>query len=383
MGGCTSQKSENDEHQLAIECWDEGRFGFVKTLQEATRNYGHVDEMLDHEDGGRPIAVKRMPRSWIGDGPDEFAERHPDASEQPWIDISCVQYLNSQTYTYACDLLGVFLDYDNMFVATSLATHGDLLNWVNQSSRLPAIGRAREDVLRPIAWQMFDAVSQLHELGIAHRDISLENILLTGSENAPQLKLIDFGAATSSRFCRNELRGKASYQAPEMHTEDEYDAFLCDSFAVGVALFCAVVGDYPWLSTLLDRCRLFNFVHHQGFRAYVEQRKVKTAEARVSIADIVSSPLLEVLEGSLAHDPQLRLSLGEPSLEPQRGHRSTVWDMQWVSGCSLPGSMQGTRDQGNQEQSTKAHQFDVARCGTSCCCDFDRDTCSFHAIAGA
>jgi len=383
MGGCTSQKSEKEEHQIAIECWDTGRFGFVRTLQEARRNYGHVDEMLDHEDGGRPVAVKRMPRSWMGDGPDEFAERHPDSNEQPWVDISCIKYLNSQTYAYACDLLGVFLDYDSMFVATSLATHGDLFNWVNNPSRLPAIGRAREECLRPIAWQIFDAVSQLHELGIAHRDISLENILLTGSEYAPQLKLVDFGAATSSRYCRNEVRGKPSYQAPEMHRADEYDAFLCDSFAVGVALFCAAVGDYPWQSTLLDKCRLFNFAHHQGFRAYVEQRKVKTAEARVSIADAVSSPFMEVLEGLLAHDPQLRLSLGEPSWEPQQGHCSTVWDMQWVDGFSLSASIQGTPDQGSQEQSIKAHQFGGVRSCASCCSDFERDHFSFHAIAGA
>lgn len=36
---------------------------------------------------GRFMAVKRMPRCWMCDGPEEFELHHPSASEKPWVDI--------------------------------------------------------------------------------------------------------------------------------------------------------------------------------------------------------------------------------------------------------------------------------------------------------
>ena len=100
----------------------------------------------------------------------------------------------------------------------------------------------------PIVGQIFTAVCWLHDLGVAHRDLSLENILLTDNGGSMQVKLIDFGMSTTQRVCKRELRGKQSYQAPEMHGP-EYDAFLADEFALGVVLFAMAVQDYPWTST--------------------------------------------------------------------------------------------------------------------------------------
>ena len=53
-----------------------------------------------------------------------------------------------------------------------------------------------EGRVRIILRQLVSAVAHLHSLGICHRDIKLQNILLEGGEDDyPQIKLIDFGAA--------------------------------------------------------------------------------------------------------------------------------------------------------------------------------------------
>merc|ERR1719162_2925839 len=98
--------------------------------------------------------------------------------------------------------------------------------------------------------ELFRAVQQLHDMQIAHRDISLENVLQTHEvTGAATIRMIDFGMASTRREFRHSVRGKSSYQAPEMHTDSKYDAFLSDTFAVGVIVFMILLQDYPWTST--------------------------------------------------------------------------------------------------------------------------------------
>eukprot|EP00929_Paragymnodinium_shiwhaense_P068047 TRINITY_DN34200_c0_g1_i1.p1 TRINITY_DN34200_c0_g1~~TRINITY_DN34200_c0_g1_i1.p1 ORF type:complete len:229 (-),score=20.08 TRINITY_DN34200_c0_g1_i1:245-931(-) len=67
---------------------------------------------------------------------------------------------------------------------------------------------------------MMQAVSCLHRLNIAHRDISLQNLLLTKDRD---VKLIDFGMAcllrdeSANAFRYFKLSGKSYYAAPEMY----------------------------------------------------------------------------------------------------------------------------------------------------------------------
>ena len=65
---------------------------------------------------------------------------------------------------------------------------------------------------------MAAALYYLHSYGIAHRDIKLENILMTDDTDKAELKLVDFGL--SKIFGPNETSkdpfGTLSYVAPEV-----------------------------------------------------------------------------------------------------------------------------------------------------------------------
>jgi len=65
---------------------------------------------------------------------------------------------------------------------------------------------------------------------------------------ALQVKVIDFAVATLARSSKR-VRGKPSYQALDMHNDEEHDSFLADKFAIGVVAFTMATHSYPWLST--------------------------------------------------------------------------------------------------------------------------------------
>jgi len=162
---------------------------------------------------------------------------------------------------------------------------------------------------------------------VAHRDLSLEHVVLDRSAGGgPQVKLVNFAKASLSRKCRDGSRGKAAYQAPEMHLSREYDAFLADAFALGVMLFAMVSGELPWLATRPGVCRTFSFVSAVGIMPLLE-RKVPRALGGRSLAEAFSPSLLALLHGMLAVQPFLRLTLGERCWQ---GARPSVTSMRWL-----------------------------------------------------
>lgn len=192
-------------------------------------------------------------------------------------------------------------------------------------------------------------------MGIAHRDISLENVLLTddhegrgginGEAACPRLKLIDFGMSTLSQRCScREIRGKCMYQSPEMHRprdvkgnllenpkDGEYDAYLGDTFALGVLIFAMAAKDYPWTSTkAADKCNLFSYVDKYGFRRFLEKRVAKAKANNLTgmhLVDAFSPSLADLIAGLLSLEPESRLTLGEACFED----RPNVWDLPWLA----------------------------------------------------
>eukprot|EP00440_Ansanella_granifera_P009338 gb/GFBE01010120.1/.p1 GENE.gb/GFBE01010120.1/~~gb/GFBE01010120.1/.p1 ORF type:complete len:407 (+),score=85.13 gb/GFBE01010120.1/:1-1221(+) len=294
----------------SVQVWHDESFEVVKTLQNAARNKGRV-ELMKAIDSGEFVAVKRMPITWTGKGHQQFLDEHPAEQEMPWVDVGVVQYLASKDFPYICNPLGVFQSTSETFVVSALATEGDLFGWC-QEGILP--GAEREDMIRPLARQVFSAVRGLHMLGIAHCDISLENVLLTkGEDGELHMKLIDFGMAAIGPNFLNGARGKPSYQAPEMHCDADYDPYRADSFSLGVVLFCMAAMDYPWMSTRPNCCKAFGFVLSKGFCAYLAKRKARNSSARLS--EVFSPPLMELLQELLSTDPDSRAVLKDRSFE--------------------------------------------------------------------
>mmetsp|Transcript_50529 Transcript_50529/g.93447 ORF Transcript_50529/g.93447 Transcript_50529/m.93447 type:complete len:564 (-) Transcript_50529:56-1747(-) len=307
---------------LPLTVWESDHWKKVKTLAAAASGEGSVVLMVSRKSPARKVAVKRLPLDLIGSCPEEFNRNTPEASERPWTDIAMVKHLNSLQFPWGCELLGVFLATNHVYIMTSLANGGDLFSWVEKDESKP--GEGREAAMRPIVMQVFTAVCWLHNLGIAHRDLSAENVMLTdSSDKGLQVKIIDFGMATLSRFASKELRGKRSYQAPEMHSSSEYDTFLVDNFALGVVVYCMAAHYYPWEQTVPGKDRSCEFARANGLEIFLQKKRLPCCKK--PIAEVYSKSLLELLCGLLDFDNETRYSLGEVCFAKKRPKDIDLW----------------------------------------------------------
>lgn len=88
---------------------------------------------------------------------------------------------------------------------------GDLVDYLQEK------GKLSEEEAKVIFKQIADAIRYCHEKRLIHRDLKLENILLT-SKHEKQIKIIDFGIATVALdFVMDKIDiGSLSYMAPEV-----------------------------------------------------------------------------------------------------------------------------------------------------------------------
>ena len=105
--------------------------------------------------------------------------------------------------------------------------------------------------------QLFEALSDLHSMGIAHRDVKLENIMYRRSRD--ELVLIDFSMAKLDHVVKphESVSYTSDYRAPEVLLRMPcYDYFATDVWAAGVCAASMLINrkliDVPdkWQKTL-------------------------------------------------------------------------------------------------------------------------------------
>ena len=78
----------------------------------------------------------------------------------------------------------------NRYILTDLAPAGDLFSYCQAQG-----GNLQELETRVITKQITLALQYIHSEGIAHRDIKLENVLVTSADFGGRIVLSDFGFA--------------------------------------------------------------------------------------------------------------------------------------------------------------------------------------------
>lgn len=101
--------------------------------------------------------------------------------------------------------------------------------------------------------QILQATSYIHSIGIAHRDIKPQNILMD-MRNRP--KLADFGLAEfyqANQREKGKFGGSLAYMAPELILKKEFDPAAVDIWALGISFYQMSVGNLPWTSNLVHQ----------------------------------------------------------------------------------------------------------------------------------
>ena len=117
---------------------------------------------------------------------------------------------------------------------------GELLE--TRMARRPAVGLEEG---RNIAVKLARGVAALHRVGVVHRDIKPDNVIL---ESEGSLKLIDFGVVRVPGQEESEpgdIPGTPAYMAPELF-DGEPGNEATDIYALGVTIFRAFAGEFPY-----------------------------------------------------------------------------------------------------------------------------------------
>ncbi len=177
--------------------------------------------------------------------------------------------------------------------------------------------------------QMCAALSRAHDLGVIHRDLKSDNIMLTVRGGRRDfVKILDFGLAALARDPRlapkGAVFGTPEYMSPEQARGDDATA-SSDLYALGILFYEMVTGQLPFRSG--DRETLLEM-----------QRSAPSPRPRALRTDLQPAAEAIILR-LLEKDPRRRFRYGHHLQEElkafQRSLPSTPWDMQQQSDAPM------------------------------------------------
>ncbi|GAA5989300.1 hypothetical protein JCM10908_001247 [Rhodotorula pacifica] len=241
-----------------------------------------------------------------------------------------------------------------------------------------------ESLARRIFGELLSAVGWMHEICLIHRDIKLENILLTARPfpcaspaavlstlPTPFIKLTDFGL---SRFVNPASPllatrcGSEEYAAPELIMGKMYDGRQTDAWALGVVLYAIVTGVMPFVESVIGGSRARKAyllkIAKADFR-WPGQTSLSRASS-LSAATLPSHPRgasdsVSSTPGSTMSSPHMS-RLVTPSVQAlvegllvrdpaKRATVAQVWEMEWMQGEGRPERRSGIVRRQQLEQS--------------------------------
>ncbi|MFO0652285.1 MAG: protein kinase [Polyangiales bacterium] len=211
-----------------------------------------------------------------------------------------------------------------------------------------AVARA-VDVLE----QMAAALGRAHDLGVVHRDLKSDNILLTNRVGRKDfVKILDFGLAHLARDPRlapkGAVFGTPEYMSPEQARGEEANA-SSDLYALGILLYEMSTGKLPFHSH--DREQLLEM-----------QRTAPPPNPRNLRADLhpeAEKIIMRLLQKDASRRYKDAHHLSEDLKALQRSLPSAPWDVQQIAeqGNAAPQPPPPAPSAGVAEWATRAAQF--------------------------
>lgn len=151
---------------------------------------------------------------------------------------------------------------------------------------------------RDLTLKLLKAVASLHRVGIAHRDIKPQNLLLTTKDNVTDIKLADFGFARRVLYPESLTSrvGTPTYVSPQVLKNHPHDERV-DLWSIGVVVYVLLVGYPPFIDE--DQNELF--------------RKIRNGEWKFEPGDwiYISNEAMDFIRGLLVVDPKDRFTVDE------------------------------------------------------------------------
>ncbi|KAM3579861.1 Serine/threonine-protein kinase [Umbelopsis sp. WA50703] len=283
----TPRKSRNKSPELI------GDYLLYSTLGQGSM--GKV-KLARNRRTGQLAAVKILPIQSLND-PTHKSKDPKDTPEhrlrRTQREIAIMLLLN---HSNICKLLHWEIHDNNYYIFLEYVDGGQLLDYIIGH------GKLKERQARKFARQILSAIDYCHRNSIVHRDLKIENILLTRDEN---IKIIDFGLSniyspksTLSTFC-----GSLYFAAPELLQAKKYTGPEVDIWSFGVVLFVLVAGRVPFDDTNMPAL-------HSKIKAGV-----------VNYPDHLSRDCVDLLKSILVVDSAKRATVAQVAAHPWMNKR--------------------------------------------------------------
>ena len=212
-------------------------------------------------------------------------------------EISILKKLNHYN---TIKLYNIIQSENFIFLIQEYVPNGELLNFLENSENI----NLTESQICKIYQQIISGIEYLHEVGIAHRDLKLENILLNYKND---IKIIDFGLSNKYNKDSEELLqsscGSPCYAAPEMITGSKYHGVDTDIWSSGIILYLMLCKSFPfndknnnklYQKILNGKFNLPNYLSNEAKDLLIKLLKVNPIE-RIKLNEIKKHPWFNLI----------------------------------------------------------------------------------------
>ncbi|TFK51224.1 Pkinase-domain-containing protein [Heliocybe sulcata] len=218
-----------------------GDYTLSKTL--GAGSMGKV-KLAHHNITGEKFAVKILPRTSpsgttngaSGDAAAKQANKDASKEIRTLREAALSMLLH---HPYICGMREMIVHQHHYYMVQEYVNGGQMLDYIISH------GRLRERVARKFARQIGSALEYCHRNNVVHRDLKIENILISQTGN---IKIIDFGLSNLfdpahhlGTFC-----GSLYFAAPELLNAKVYTGPEVDVWSFGVVLYVLVCGKVPF-----------------------------------------------------------------------------------------------------------------------------------------
>ncbi|KAL2129674.1 hypothetical protein VTI74DRAFT_7453 [Chaetomium olivicolor] len=205
--------------------------------------YGKLGKVLGAGAGG---SVRLMKRSEDGVvfAVKEFRPRHSYETEREYVKKLTAEYCMGSSLHHGniIETLDIVQEKGKWYEVMEYAPY-DLFAIV-------MTGKMSREEISCCFLQILSGVTYLHSMGLAHRDLKLDNVVV--SERGI-MKIIDFGSAHVFKYpfesgivLASGIVGSDPYLAPEVYDEKKYDPQAVDIWSLAIIYCCMTLRRFPW-----------------------------------------------------------------------------------------------------------------------------------------
>lgn len=205
--------------------------------------YGKLGKVLGAGAGGSVRLMKRG-EDGVVFAVKEFRPRHSYETER--------EYVKKLTAEYC---MGSSLHHGNVIETLDIVQEKG--KWYEVMEYAPfdlfaivMTGKMSREEISCCFLQILSGVTYLHSMGLAHRDLKLDNVVV--SEHGI-MKIIDFGSAHVYKYpfesgivLAGGIVGSDPYLAPEVYDERKYDPQAVDIWSLAIIYCCMTLRRFPW-----------------------------------------------------------------------------------------------------------------------------------------